>query len=81
MKKYSALFLLCTLTFTACKKEGGKAQSNDEKYESKLPNYGSVNLKVFSPEDSKLADRNATVQAIDAYYKHVWEKEILVAVF
>ena len=49
MKKYSALFLLCTLTFTACKKEGGKAQSNDEKYESKLPNYGSVNLKeVFS---------------------------------
>ncbi|AJW64311.1 Penicillin-binding protein 4* [Elizabethkingia miricola] len=75
MKKYSALFLLCTLTFTACKKEGGKAQSNDEKYESKLPNYGSVNLKeVFSPEDSKLADRNATVQAIDAYYKHVWEK-------
>ena len=52
-----------------------KAQSNDEKYESKLPNYGSVNLKeVFLPEDSKLADRNATVQAIDAYYKHVWEK-------
>lgn len=76
MKKHSALFLLSlTLTFTACKKEGGKAQGNDEKYESKLPNYGNVDLnKVFSPEDSKLADKASVVRTIDNYYQHVWEK-------
>lgn len=78
MKKFRALWILSfALAFTACKKEGSKAQNDEEKggkYHSDLPNYENVDLtKVFAPEDSQLADKDHVVSTINEYYNRIWE--------
>ena len=56
----------------SCKKEEKKSQ---ETYESKLPNYGNVDLsKVFTPEDCVLNDQSTVLPIINNYYQKVWEQ-------
>jgi len=61
-----------TLSIVSCKKE---KESTAETYDSKLPNYGNVDLdKVFTPEELTLPNQTSILPQINNYYQKVWEQ-------
>lgn len=60
------------MAISSCKKEEKKSQ---ETYQSKLPNYGNVDLsKVFTPADCVLENQATILPVINNYYQKVWEQ-------
>ena len=72
MKKLFAACLIAVLSVThSCKKEEKQAPQDSE---TKLPNYGNVNLgDVFSPEDSQLDNEASVKETLNNYYNTVWK--------
>ena len=67
--------VLIVLSIVSCKKE---KESTEEIYDSKLPNFGNVDLeKVFPAEDLTLANQTSILPLIDNYYQKVWEQSDL----
>lgn len=63
------LAIICTYS---CKKE---KEESAESYQSKLPNYGNVDLaKVFTTSESTLANESTILPVINNYYQKVWEQ-------
>ena len=64
--------LLVVLSIVSCNKKSEK-ENNEE--ESKLPNYGNVDLeKVFTPEELTLPNQANILTQINNYYQKVWEQ-------
>ncbi|NAW51991.1 serine hydrolase [Elizabethkingia argentiflava] len=78
MTRYSAFFLvLLVANCIACKSDHRRIQSKkgDGQSIETLPNYSNVDLsKVFTPQDSRIENKPAIIQAIDEYYRYVWER-------
>lgn len=67
--------VLIVLSLVSCKKE---QEPKEEIYNSKLPNFGNVDLeKVFPAEDLTLANQTSILPIIDNYYQKVWEQSDL----
>ena len=63
---------LAFATIISCKKQ---KEETTEIYQSKLPNYGNVDLtKVFTPQESTLSNEAAILPLINNYYQKVWEQ-------
>lgn len=66
------LCLFLAFSLTSCKKNSTKDKNSEE---TKLPNYGNVDLKtVFEGEDLSLKDEDSVKKVLANYYKTVWEK-------
>lgn len=66
----TAVFAVSTII--SCKKQ---KEEPAETYQSKLPNYGNVDLsKVFTPAESTLENEAAILPLISNYYHKVWEQ-------
>ncbi|KFC24659.1 serine hydrolase domain-containing protein [Chryseobacterium sp. FH1] len=64
--------VLLALSILSCKKQ---KEVPAETYESKLPNFGNVNLEnVFTAEDNVLLEQPNIVPKITNYYQKVWEQ-------
>ncbi len=63
--------VLIALSVLSCKKEKEVPAAT---YESKLPNFGNVNLAaVFTPEERVLLEQPNIVPKLNSYYEKVWE--------
>ncbi|MFC4687635.1 serine hydrolase domain-containing protein [Epilithonimonas pallida] len=63
---------LAVASIYSCKKE---KEETAEIYQSKLPNYGNVDLsKVFTPAESTLENQSTILPLINNYYQKVWEQ-------
>lgn len=63
---------LAVASIYSCKKE---KEETAEIYQSKLPNYGNVDLsKVFTPDESTLENQSTILPLINNYYQKVWEQ-------
>lgn len=66
---------LAVLCLSSCK---SKEEQISENYESKLPNYGNIDLtKVFSPAESAVQDESTLLPILNNYYQKVWEQSDL----
>lgn len=66
---------LAVASIYSCKKE---KEETAEIYQSKLPNYGNVDLsKVFTPAESTLENQSTILPLINNYYQKVWEQSDL----
>lgn len=73
-KLLSLCAIILTLTISCSKETSEKKKAN----ESNLPNYSNVEMdKIFEKDDSNLPNEAAVKQAIQTYYKQVWENENL----
>ena len=64
--------LLVVLSIVSCNQ---KSEQENNEEESKLPNYGNVDLeKVFTPEELTLPNQANILTQINNYYQKVWEQ-------
>jgi len=64
--------VLVVLASFSCSK---KAEKENIEEQSKLPNYGNVDLgKVFTPQDLTLPNQSGILPLINNYYQKVWEQ-------
>ncbi len=67
-----SLFVALFFVTVSCKKNEEKLK---EEAESRLPNYGNVQLdKVFSKADSEVENEPFVISFLNSYYSSVWEK-------
>ena len=65
---------LAVVCINACKSKEEQINENDN-CESKLPNYGNVDLtKVFTPQESTLSNESTILPLINNYYQKIWEQ-------
>ena len=70
-KKFSLLSVFALIVLLSCK---NKDFVTKETSESKLPNYGNVDLdKVFKKQETELSDSQIIFPILDNYYRRVWE--------
>lgn len=64
--------ILVVLSIVSCSK---KSEKENDVEESKLPNYGNIDLeKVFTPQESVLLEKPTILPQINNYYQKIWEQ-------
>lgn len=67
---------LAVASIISCSKK--EEEKTENVYQSKLPNYGNIDLtKVFSPAESAVQDESTLLPILNNYYQKVWEQSDL----